>query len=767
MAETTTTTTTTTATTATTAITAASRAPDLPPVHPARSSASRSEHPNPTLLLAVMGFALALVIGANSSLSVAQPDIARALGATQTQLTWVVNSYALAFAALLLPAGIAADKYGRRTALLVGLTVFGAASAASGFAGETTTLITLRVVAGVGATLVMPATLSVLVDSFPPQRREFAVSVWAGITGAGALIGVLASGLLLNSFWWGSIQVVYGAAALIVLPLVLFVVPNTRNPRLPLDPAGGLWAAVGLAGLVFGLIEGPDQGWGKTSTMVGLVGGALALIVFVLVELRSAAPMLDVRLFRSPGLAAGSLLVTLLSVAVFGFFLIGPQYLQFINGYDTLQTAVRLLPFAVGIGPGSQLSPRLVARWGARWVGAGGAALMGVGLLVLAVAADHHYPTFVVGLILTAAGMGLALPAGTTLIINGLPPDRRTLSSAVNDVTRETGSAIGAAVFGSLLLAVYRGHVEPALGGLPATAADDARDGLAGAVAVSPGTWPASRALVPASVNGFTAGFQAAMLVGAAILFGTALLTALIAPNAGTQPAAPRNRTAAGRRTSRASRVVAVLGVVGALAGTALVVARSVHDARTFVATDNAQIDGEQITINAPATGTLIDWRATRGAQLRRNAPVGRIKIDDGFTQPQMIIRAPHDGVVAVDNGLAGSFVTAGTQLALAYDLNAGIYVTARVDETDIDAIVAGQPVDIVVDAYPQTPLTGRVLQIQGGTAAIFSPFVPANTTTDFEKVNQFVAVKIAIDDTRHHLDLLPGMNVTATIRRR
>ena len=337
--------------------------PSAPP-NPATSRA------DPNTLLALMCFALGLVIAANSSLSVAQPDIARALGASQTELTWVVNSYAMVFAALLLPAGIAADKYGRRSALLIGLLVFGVANVVSGFAPDVTTLIVLRAVAGLGATLVMPATLSVLVDSFPPERRSFAVSVWAGVAGAGALLGILITGLLLENFWWGSVQVLFGLCSLALIPAIAVVVPNTHDPSLPLDAPGGFWVTLGLGGLVYGVIEGPDQGWTETTTLAGLIGGGIALVVFVLVELRSPAPMLDVRLFRSRGLAAGSLLVTLLSVSVFGFFLIGPQFLQFINGYDTLAAALRMLPFAIGIVPATQLSTVLVARVGARWVSA-------------------------------------------------------------------------------------------------------------------------------------------------------------------------------------------------------------------------------------------------------------------------------------------------------------------------------------------------------------------------------------------------------------
>lgn len=211
-------------------------------------------------LLVVMCAALALVIGAGSSLSLALPDIASDIGATQSELTWVVNAYALVFAALLLPIGIAADRFGRRGALLLGLGVFGLASLASGFAEDPGVLIWLRGLAGVGAAAVMPATLSVLVDAYPEGQRTRAISIWAGVSGAGALIGILLAGILLEAFWWGSVQLVYGVLALAVVLVCAVVVPASRNPELHLDVPGGALSLGGLGGVVFAVIEGPERG---------------------------------------------------------------------------------------------------------------------------------------------------------------------------------------------------------------------------------------------------------------------------------------------------------------------------------------------------------------------------------------------------------------------------------------------------------------------------------------------------------------------------
>jgi multidrug resistance efflux pump len=218
------------------------------------------------------------------------------------------------------------------------------------------------------------------------------------------------------------------------------------------------------------------------------------------------------------------------------------------------------------------------------------------------------------------------------------------------------------------------------------------------------------------------------------------------------------------RRMKRSTRIGLAVILVLALLAAAAFVAYYILDTRNYVTTDNAQIDGNQITVNAPTSGTLIDWRGQQGAQLRKDASVGRVQMQGGFVQPQMVIRAPADGVVAVDNGVEGAYVTAGTQLAVAYN-GGDIYVTARVDETDITDVRPGQQVNIAVDAFPDADLTGRVIEIKGGAAGVFSLFPQANTSGNFQKVTQVIPVKISIDDLKG-LGLVPGMNVTVKIHR-
>jgi multidrug resistance efflux pump len=233
--------------------------------------------------------------------------------------------------------------------------------------------------------------------------------------------------------------------------------------------------------------------------------------------------------------------------------------------------------------------------------------------------------------------------------------------------------------------------------------------------------------------------------------------TATAAPPAPEKPAR--------RKMKRSTRIALLVVLVVAVLIAAGITASYFLNARNYVTTDNAQIDGDKISINAPTSGTLIDWHATQGTEVHKDEVVGRIKIQGGFVQPQQSIRAPGDATVVVDNGVEGAFVPAGTQLALAYNFNR-IFVTARVDETDIKQVRPDQRVDVTVDAFPNTPLTGYVGEIQGAAAGKLSLFPQANTSGNFQKVTQVIPVKIVLGN-RQGLDLVPGMNVTVHIHKR
>jgi EmrB/QacA subfamily drug resistance transporter len=499
-------------------------------------------------LLVVMCTALAIVLGAGTSLAVALPAIAESTGASQTQLSYVVNIYAVVFAALLLPAGAVADRFGRRPVLLIGLVVFAGASSASAFTADPAVLIGLRMVAGAGAAAVMPVTLSVLTDAYPPGRRSFAVSVWAGVSSAGSLIGLLLAGVLLDQVWWGSVQVVYGVAAFALAATVPALVPPGRNPALTLDVPGALLAAGGLGALVLGVIEGAERGLDGLTVTATTVGFAM-LVLFVVHERRTRTPMLDVRLFRSRGLSAGSTLIFLQFFAASGFFVLAPQFLQSVTGRSTLQAVLALIPLSVGVAPASALAPRLMARFGGRATAIAGMVVMAAGLGLLALIAAGPFWQFAICLTTFGAGFGLAVTPGTTLIVDGLPEDRRTLASALNDVTREIGAALGGTVLVSVLVASYRGDLATVTAGLPAPAADAARDGVVGALTVAERLGSAGAALADTARDAFTAGYRLALAVAAGVLLLGALVTAVLAPTrrAAARPPAPTHPNPEGR----------------------------------------------------------------------------------------------------------------------------------------------------------------------------------------------------------------------------
>lgn len=482
--------------------------------------------------------ALALVVAGNSALAIALPDIAADLDADQSDLTWIIDAYALAFAALLLPAGIAADRFGRRTTLTIGLLVFAGANVLSGFAPDPATFIAWRAVAGAGAAAVFPVTLSALVDAYPAERRAFAIGVWSAVSAAGAVLGTLVAGALLEVLAWPSIQIVFGAlAALLVVPTLLLVAEN-RSPGLSLDPWGALWSALGLAALVWAIIETPTLGIGDPAVLAAYAVALAALTAFVVHELRTKAPALDVRLFRSRGLTTGSLIVSLQFFASLGFFVISPQYLQIVAEFTPLGAALALLAVPVGVGAGTGISTAMIARVGATPPGALGLAVMGAGFAGMAWVigvGDANLWLAAIGVVVFGVGFGLAVTPGTVLIIDGLPAERRSVASAVNDITREVGGVIGIAVLGTVLAVGYAASVESP-DGLPAELSETIEESAAAGLAIAEEAPFGAEELAVEIRSAFQTGTADALWVAGAVTLGASVLVAAIGPR-GRRPA--------------------------------------------------------------------------------------------------------------------------------------------------------------------------------------------------------------------------------------
>jgi len=507
-------------------------------------------------VLAVMCLALATVVSSLAGLNVALPSLAEDTGASQSELQWLVNAYALVFAALLLPAGALGDRYGRKGVLLAGLGIFGLAATGALLTNDPPTLIGLRAAMGVGAALVMPATLSLITSVFPPEERPRAVSVWVGVAGASGALGLLASGTLLEWFSWSSFFVLSVALAALAILGTVAAVPTSRDPGARLDAPGALLATAGLAALVYGIIEGPERGWGDTLTLSALAAGLAILAAFFVWELRARQPMLDPRLFRLPGFAAGAVSITVQFFAMFGFFFVALQYLQFVLDYSPLEAGAAMLPLPLTMIPLARRTPALAARLGIRMVGALGLALIATAFVILSLLeVDSTYWHIAGALVVLGAGMAFAGVTATEAMISALPRDRQGVASGINSATREVGGALGIAVLGSFVNDGYRSGVESTTSRLPDDVAGRAEESLAFVKAAGPHFGARGQELIAHAQGAFVDGLSTALLVGAGVVALGAAYVALRAPGRGETPVEPSpgdDRRAAAEETPAA-----------------------------------------------------------------------------------------------------------------------------------------------------------------------------------------------------------------------
>jgi EmrB/QacA subfamily drug resistance transporter len=481
-----------------------------------------------TLVLASMCLALVLVVSGVTMLVNALPLIAEQLNLSQSKQAWVVDAYALPFAALLMIAGALGDRYGRRGALLAGTALFGIGSLLSAMADSGNALLAFRAVMGVGSALIMPGTLSTITSVFPPAQRARAVGIWVGFAMSGGTVGILASGALLEQFWWGSVFVVAAGVALVTFVAIVLTVPSTcASEPVSLDAGGTLFSVLGIGGLVFGIIEGPEQGWTSAFTIAGLVIGLVALVLFVWWELRIDEPLLDPRLFRLRGFGTGTAGLFIMFLAMFGFFLVSLQFLQLILGYSPLKAAFALLPQMLVMMPLAIISAPLSLRVGQRRLSTIGLLIGAVGMAsFLALDTNSSYWQFLVGVLIIAVALGLAMTPATTAIVNSLPLAKQGVASAVNDVSREIGVVVGVAVLGSAFNIAYRNEISDELDGLSSEVAHGAREAPVIAFQNADNLGGSRGAdLTAAAERAFMSGLRSAVLIGAVLLALAGLYT--------------------------------------------------------------------------------------------------------------------------------------------------------------------------------------------------------------------------------------------------
>lgn len=494
--------------------------------------------PNPRRwqILAVLCVSLFVIVMDNTIVNVALPTLARELDAGTSSLQWIVDAYTLVFAGLLLAAGGLGDRFGRKGALLAGLALFGAFSAAGAFASSTGQLISARAVMGVGAALIFPTTLAIVVNVFTePRERAAAIGIWTAIAGVGVALGPISGGWLLEHFSWGSVFLVNVPVTVAGIVGALVLVPRSRDPRAPrLDLPGLALSIAGVTLLVWSLIEAPSHGWISATTIGGIAGAAILLAVFSWWERRVPAPLLDVKLFRNMRFTAASLAITLGFFALFGFIFLVTQYLQLVKGYSALQAGVRTLPFAIAMVVAAVSSPKVVPRIGTKVVVAAGLALMAAGFAIASTNdASTSYIVIATAMVLMGFGLGSAAAPATESILASVPREKAGVGSAVNDTTREVGGTLGVAVLGSIMASVYGGRIIDALSGtsLPAGLRAAAGDSLAAALQIAGGVGGAAgRGIALAAQDAFVQAFQIGSVVTGAVALVGAVIALLFLP---------------------------------------------------------------------------------------------------------------------------------------------------------------------------------------------------------------------------------------------
>jgi EmrB/QacA subfamily drug resistance transporter len=479
------------------------------------TAATGGGHPHRWLILGVICLAQLTVLLDNTVLNVAIPSLTRELDASTSDIQWMINAYSLVQSGLLLTAGSSADRYGRKKMLAAGLVLFGAGSLVAGLAQSTGQLIAARAGMGVGGALLMTTTLAVVVQIFDDTERVRAIGLWATVNSLGFAAGPLIGGVMLDHFWWGAIFLINIPVAMVGLIAVLALVPESKNPLgdRP-DLVGALLSTVGMTGVVYAIISGPQHGWTSAHVGFSALVGLVVLAAFVVWELRIPYPMLDMHFFRNQqftGAVAGAILV---AFGMGGSLFLLTQHLQFVLGYGALEAGLRTAPMALTVvvlnlaGVGARILPKL----GTPATIATGMSCLAAGLAAIALLGGDSYGGMLLGLVVMGAGISVAMPAMANAIMSAIPPQKAGVGAGVNGTLAEFGNGLGVAVLGAVLNSRFAALVSVSATSLPAALAA-AKSG-------------AERERI---AEAFSSGLETSQLVGAvAVLVGGLLAAALL-----------------------------------------------------------------------------------------------------------------------------------------------------------------------------------------------------------------------------------------------
>ncbi|MEV6771760.1 MFS transporter [Nocardia sp. NPDC051030] len=466
-------------------------------------------------ILIVLCLSTLVLVVDNMALSVAVPSLARDLDASAQDLQWILDSYILVFAGLLLTSGSLGDRYGRRKIMLIGLAVFGVASLVGTLATNPAELIGARVAMGIGGALIMPSTLSILITVFEEDERRKAMSLWGAVCMLGLIGSPILGGTLIAHFWWGSIFLINVPVAALAIVAALMLMPESTGPWQQPDPLGAVLSVVGMTALVWTIIEMPREGL-SGRTLTGLVVTVVALAGFVVWEMRTPYPMVPLKLFRNRDFSGGSMSLTLVQVGNGGLLLALTQYLQFVLGYSPLRAGMAFIPMAVASlvfnGVGAGLGPKI----GNRVLAVLGLTIMAAGSLLLAqLEADSGFGPVALALVAFGMGSSLAMPAAISAIMGAVPPEQAGVGSALNDTIQQAGAALGVAILGSILTSRF---TEAMPDGTPEAANASIGDALN--VAASTG----DSALIGTAREAFATAMHGSFLAGAAGIAAAAVL---------------------------------------------------------------------------------------------------------------------------------------------------------------------------------------------------------------------------------------------------
>ncbi|MEV0465044.1 MFS transporter [Nocardia tengchongensis] len=471
-------------------------------------------------LVAVMCACVVLVVGMVAAINLAVPMLAASpLHPSASALVWIVDSYVIVFACLVIPGGAAGDRFGRKGVLLGGLVVFAVGALASAAAPNVAVLLAGRAITGAGAAAVLPNTLAVLLHAVPAQRKAATIATWASMTGIGGVLGNVGGGAVLSGGSWRWLFVAGAPMALGLAALVGWVAPVSARHDRRLDPIGTLLLVAASVALLVGIVEGPVAGWGSALVVAGFVCAAVLFVAWTVVELRVEHPLLDPRLFTSPGLRSACLGMTTVFFGMFALFYVNASFLQYVKGFGVLRTGLGVIPLTVPVIVGARQVGRLVGRIGLDATIAVAFGFVGGGLLGLSTCGSHTpYVVYAGWLLVTGVGVTLALPTLSGAITGSLPQALAGVGAGLQATTREFGSALGVAVIGTVATARFASA-------LP----EDLRAGgahtVAQVLAAAPGR---ADDVVAAFVCGADAGLRAvgvAVLVLGGLVVGQALLS--------------------------------------------------------------------------------------------------------------------------------------------------------------------------------------------------------------------------------------------------